>query len=87
MGWRLPDHHKRHFVSSKSLIPTNIEIGGRNHKVGFEQNIREQLEDIIPMRRPGTAEEAAGALYLFCLPESDYITGEIITAGGGLLSY
>ena len=55
---------------------------GRSHKVGFEQNQR-PAEEIIPMRRPGTVEEAAGALYLFCLPESDYITGEIITAGGG----
>ena len=68
-------------------VPTSIEIGNRSHKVGFEQNTRKQLEEIIPLRRPGTVEEAAGALYLFCLPESDYITGEIITAGGGLLSY
>jgi 3-oxoacyl-[acyl-carrier protein] reductase len=38
----------------------------------------------IPLGRPGTPEEAAGALLLFCLPESDYISGEVIVAGGGL---
>ena len=26
---------------------------------------------------------AAGAIYLLCLPEADYITGEVIVAGGG----
>ena len=67
--------------------PKDIAIEGQNYKVGFNQNMKESLERIIPMGRPGTAEEAAGALYLFCLPESDYITGEVITAGGGLVSY
>jgi 3-oxoacyl-[acyl-carrier protein] reductase len=28
----------------------------------------------------GTPEEAAGAVLLFCLPESDYISGEIVVA-------
>ena len=68
-------------------VPDSIDIGGKHHRVGFEQSTREQLEKSIPFRRSGTVEEAAGALYLFCLPESNYITGEIITAGGGLLSY
>jgi 3-oxoacyl-[acyl-carrier protein] reductase len=41
------------------------------------------MEQIIPLGRPGTVEEAAGAVYLFCLPESNYITGEVVTCGGG----
>lgn len=67
--------------------PDDIEIEGTNYKVGFEKQTRDKLERTIPMQRAGTTEEAAGALYLFCLPESDYITGEVITAGGGLLSF
>ena len=31
--------------------------------------------------RAGTPDEAAGAVYLLCLPEADYITGEVIVAG------
>ena len=67
--------------------PKKISVEGADFKVGFGKEIRDDLEKIIPLGRPGTPEEAAGALYLFCIPESDYITGEVITAGGGLLSY
>ena len=42
------------------------------------------LRKAIPLGRPGTTEEAAGAVYLFCLPESDFISGEIVVAAGGL---
>ena len=37
-----------------------------------------------PLGRPGTPDEAAGAVHLFCLPESDYVTGEVLVAAGGL---
>ena len=67
--------------------PARIEVGNKTHAVGFHESASDELVKAIPMRRAGTAEEAAGALYLFCLPESDYITGEWIVAGGGLLSY
>ena len=33
--------------------------------------------------RFGTPEEAAGAVYLFCTPESNHITGQLVTCGGG----
>ena len=32
----------------------------------------------------GTPEEAADGAYLFCSPESNYISGQIVTVGGGL---
>ena len=41
------------------------------------------MEKGIPLGRAGTPDEAAGAVYLLCLPEADYITGEVIVAGGG----
>lgn len=64
-----------------------IEVGGRDYAVGFDAASKEALTQIIPLGRAGTPEEAAGAVYLFCLPESDYVTGEVLVAGGGLLSY
>lgn len=63
-----------------------IEVGGRSFSVGFNQEARNSVEKNIPLGRPGTPEEAAGAVFLFCTPESDYISGEILVAGGGLLS-
>jgi 3-oxoacyl-[acyl-carrier protein] reductase len=43
------------------------------------------LRMLTPLGRPGTVQEAAGAVYLFCIPESDYVTGEILLASGGLV--
>jgi hypothetical protein len=28
--------------------------------------------------------EAAGGVYLFCIPESDYVSGQVLIVGGGL---
>jgi 3-oxoacyl-[acyl-carrier protein] reductase len=38
----------------------------------------------VPLGRLGTVEEAANGVYLFCTPESDYISGQVITVGGGI---
>ncbi|MEM7543873.1 MAG: SDR family oxidoreductase, partial [Pseudomonadota bacterium] len=64
-----------------------IDVGGKDYRVGFSAEARDHLLSQVPLGRPGTPEEAAGAVFLFCLPESDYITGEVIIAGGGILSY
>jgi 3-oxoacyl-[acyl-carrier protein] reductase len=61
-----------------------IEIGHRKLKVGLETSRAELMKSLIPLGRAGTPEEAAGAILLFCLPESDFITGEIVCASGGL---
>ena len=37
----------------------------------------------IPLGRAGTPREAAGAVYLFCIPESDYVSGQSLICGGG----
>ena len=42
------------------------------------------MKRLIPLGRVGTPDDAAGAVYLFCVPESDFISGEVIVAGGGL---
>ncbi len=60
-----------------------IDIEGRHIPVGLNPEAFKKLEAIIPLGRPGTVEEAAGAVYLFCIPESNYITGEVVTCGGG----
>ena len=40
---------------------------------------------MIPLGRLATAQEAADGVYLFCTPESNYITGQVITVGGGIV--
>lgn len=61
-----------------------IDIAGNQIKVGIQPQMIEAWAKTIPLGRAGVPEEAAGAVYLFCTPESDYITGEVIVCGGGL---
>lgn len=70
-------------LTSAPAKGATISIEGEEIPVGLPAEAFKRLEQIIPLGRPGTVEEAAGAVYLFCLPESDYITGEVITCGGG----
>jgi 3-oxoacyl-[acyl-carrier protein] reductase len=67
----------------ETRLTSTIDIEGRHIPVGLNPEAFKKLEAIIPLGRPGTVEEAAGAVYLFCIPESNYITGEVVTCGGG----
>ncbi|MGO9650919.1 SDR family oxidoreductase [Mycobacterium sp.] len=41
------------------------------------------MEQMVPLGRGGTPTEAAGAVYLFCIPESDYVSAQTLICGGG----
>ncbi|MDR3479765.1 MAG: SDR family oxidoreductase [Burkholderiaceae bacterium] len=61
-----------------------VHIDGRDIKVGVNPELIALAERQIPLGRTGTPEEAAGAVYLLCTPESDYISGQTVICGGGL---
>jgi 3-oxoacyl-[acyl-carrier protein] reductase len=63
---------------------TKVSIEGRDFVVGVPEAMRQSLPTMIPLGRAGTAEEAADAIYLFCIPESNYISGQVILVGGGI---
>jgi 3-oxoacyl-[acyl-carrier protein] reductase len=65
--------------------PATIEVKGRPHKVGLTPDFLETIRALTPLGRPGTPEDAAGAVSLFCYPESNYISGQVVVCGGGLL--
>ncbi|WP_213959310.1 MULTISPECIES: SDR family NAD(P)-dependent oxidoreductase [unclassified Variovorax] len=60
-----------------------VSIEGREIKVGIQQSMIDASKQVIPLGRPGTAEEAADAVYLFCAPESNYVSGQVLVCGGG----
>jgi 3-oxoacyl-[acyl-carrier protein] reductase len=62
-----------------------VEIAGRRIKIGVNQDLIATAEQAIPLGRLGTPEEAAGAVYLLCLPESNYISGETLVCSGGFM--
>ncbi len=59
-------------------------IDGRDIKVGVNPELMAAMERSIPLGRGGTPEEAAGAVYLLCIPESDYVSGQTLMCSGGL---
>lgn len=63
---------------------STANIEGRDIKVGVNSDLLAMLERSIPLGRGGTPEEAAGAVYLFCIPESDYVSGQTLMCSGGL---
>lgn len=60
------------------------KIDGRDIRLGINPDLLESIERVVPLGRGGTPEEAADAIYLFCTPESDYISGQTIMCSGGL---
>ena len=62
----------------------NIKVdGGKEAAVGLPPKVIEGFKRMIPMGRAGTVDEAAGAVYLMCCPESNYVSGQILICGGG----
>ncbi len=77
-------HIETRLTQPYSGTPPTIDVDGREYRVGLSESQLEQQRAMIPLGRPGTPEDAANALYLFCVPESDYVTGEILVCSGGL---
>ena len=63
---------------------STASIDGREIKVGINPELLTAMEHMIPLGRGGTPEEAAGAVYLLCIPESDYVSGQTLMCSGGL---
>jgi 3-oxoacyl-[acyl-carrier protein] reductase len=63
---------------------TNIAIGDRQVRVGMQAQVREQAARLIPLGRLGLPQDAANAVFFFCSPLSDYISGEVLVCSGGL---
>ena len=61
----------------------SIDVEGKEIKVGVNPNLLAAMEQMIPLGRGGTPAEAAGAVYLLCTPESDYVSAQTLVCGGG----
>ena len=75
------------WIETRLTEPTTeaktIDIEGRKLAVGVGPHIVESFAQRCPLGRPGKAEEAAGAVSMYCLPESDYISGQVVLVSGG----
>ncbi|MBB1029499.1 SDR family oxidoreductase [Dietzia sp. SLG310A2-38A2] len=62
-----------------------IDVAGREIKVGVNPDLLAAMESMIPLGRGGTPEEAAGAVYMFCTPDSNYVSAQTLVCGGGFM--
>jgi 3-oxoacyl-[acyl-carrier protein] reductase len=63
-----------------------VTVEGANQKiaVGVPKAHRDTFMRMIPMGRPGTTEEAAGAILFFASPLSNYVSGQVLAVSGGM---
>ena len=59
------------------------ERAGQRVKLGMPDKVRSLIFEQIPMKRPGTPEEAAGALLFFASDLSNYVSGQVLEVAGG----
>ena len=74
---------KTRLTESSADEDLSIDIDGQQIKVGVNPHSLKSAESTIPLGRAGTPDEAAGAVYLFCSPESNYISGQTLVCAGG----
>ena len=60
-----------------------LKIQGNEIGIGVPEMAREEFKKLIPLGRPGTADEAAGPVLFLASPLSDYVTGVVLTVAGG----
>ena len=61
----------------------SLEAGEKKVALGVPKAQRDVFIQMIPMGRPGTVDEAAGAIFFFASPLSDYVSGQVLVVGGG----
>ena len=64
---------------------SEAQVGNRTISMGVHPDMLKAMNQMIPLGRGGTPEEAADAVYLMCAPESNYISGQVLLASGGLI--
>ena len=64
-------------ITVNAIAPGWIDTGGSNR-------IKEELENIIPLKRLGTSDEVADLALFLASDESSYMTGHLIVIDGGL---
>ncbi|GAB4327272.1 MAG: 3-oxoacyl-ACP reductase FabG [Dehalococcoidia bacterium] len=63
---------------------STITLGNDEIPLGLPPAMREAVTQQIGFQRPGKPEEVAGAVFYFCTPWSNYVTGQVLTVAGGL---
>ena len=61
-----------------------MEIHGETVQLGIPEQMRQMASVLIPLGRPASPEEAAGAIFFLCSPWSNYVHGQTLHVTGGM---
>jgi 2-deoxy-D-gluconate 3-dehydrogenase len=73
----------RHNIQVNAIAPGWF-VTSMNEDAFADARIRERLLRDVPARRTGRPEELGGLVVYLASPASDYVTGEVVFADGGL---
>ncbi|XID96134.1 SDR family oxidoreductase [Paenibacillaceae bacterium WGS1546] len=68
-------------ITVNMICPGDIRGGFKEKSI---EDVAGVLDDESPRGRPGTGEDVARMIAFLCMPESDFITGNMIDVSGGL---
>jgi 3-oxoacyl-[acyl-carrier protein] reductase len=71
-------------LTQTTEVKATITVEGNEVGVGMPGKVVDMIRGMIPLGRAGTPEEAADGVYLFCAPESNYVSGQVLIVGGGM---
>src|SRR6266516_7182813 len=75
------------FIETRMTAPKEsaekLQREGQEISLGIPEKMRQMAAQTIPLGRPGTPEEAAGAMLLLASPFASYISGQILEVPGG----
>jgi 3-oxoacyl-[acyl-carrier protein] reductase len=60
-----------------------MQVGGETVQLGIPEQMRGIASMVIPLGRPGTAQEAAGGVFFLCSPWSNFVHGQTLNVTGG----
>ncbi len=69
-------------IQINSVAPGVIDNGF--HQTHTPKEMFDKLISFVPMGKPGTNEDVAGAVAFLASPNADYITGDVIHVNGGI---
>jgi 3-oxoacyl-[acyl-carrier protein] reductase len=75
------------FIETRMTAPKEsaekLQRDGEEITLGIPEKMRQMAAQTIPLGRPGTPEEAAGAMLLLASPFANYISGQVLEVTGG----
>jgi 3-oxoacyl-[acyl-carrier protein] reductase len=70
-------------LTASKVDDNQMEIDGEKVQLGIPDQMRGMASMVIPLGRPGTAEEAAGGVFFLCSPWSNFVHGQTLNITGG----